>query len=135
MQQAIPAFRTCYKLGAPMAKTPAQLDREIAENLSAPRLTLGRQRLLFIRFAPANTFSGVRVVPVPVDFRQADVAAVWTLPHETDPNNPPVLPYFPTHQHNAFAEDVGHDWRVVDGKFRYGSRTMDRDGWVLVEMK
>jgi hypothetical protein len=117
-----------------MPKTPAQLDREIAENLGRPRLALSCQRLLFIKFAPANTFRGVRAVPVPVDFREQDVARVWTLYNETDERHPPTLPFSPNH-HNAFVENRNHDWSIVAGKFRYGSRAMDHDVWLLVEMK
>ncbi len=124
------------------AKTPAQLQREIDETLNKrarrpkepQQLSLGNQRLLFVTFEPANTFSGVRAVPIPVDFRDSDVARVWTL-YENDKNKPPKLPFYPRHNHNAFIEDHVHDWNILNGKFRYGSRVMDRNVWVLVEMK
>jgi hypothetical protein len=120
----------------------AQLQREIDEALNKKtrrpkarqQLSLGNQRLLFVPFEPADTFAGVRAVPVPVDFRESDVARVWTL-YENDKNKPPTLPFSPMHNHNAFIEDRIHDWNIVNGKFRYGSRVMDRDVWILVEMK
>ena len=120
-------------------KSAAQLQREIDEALSkrpkAPsQLSLGNQRLLFVTFEPADTFAGVRAVPIPVDFRESDVARGWTL-YENDKNKPPKLPFYPKHHHNAFIEDPVHDWNIVHGKFRYGSRVMDPDVWVLVEMK
>lgn len=126
-----------------LTKSPAQLQHEIDAALSkrAPRgeargqLSLGNQQLLFITFEPANTFSGVRAVPIPVDFRESDVGHVWTLYNETDKSKPPRLPFSPAHNHNAFIEDRLHDWNIVNGKFRYGSRVMDQDVWILVEMK
>jgi hypothetical protein len=96
---------------------------------------MGKQHLIFVSFEPADTFAGVRAVPVPVKFRESDVARVWTLYNETDKSKPPTLPYVPVHHHNAFMEDRIHDWNIVADKFRYGSRVMDRDVWVLVEMK
>jgi len=124
-------------------KPPAQLQREIDEVFSkrarrgkaCEQLSLGNQRLLFITFEPADTFAGVRAVPIPVDFRESDVAHVWTLYNETDKSKPPALPFSPVHNHNAFIEDRLHDWNIINGKFRYGSRVMDQDVWVLVEMK
>lgn len=123
-----------------MPKTRRQLDQEINEIIKSPRqkrkrLALGRQRLLFIKFQPAATFSGTRAVPIPVDFDESEVARVWTLLGETDQANPPALPFVPMHGRNAFLEDWMHDWNIITGKFHYGSRIADHDVWVLVEMK
>ncbi len=95
-----------------------------------------KQVLLFIEFVAANTFAGVRAVPQEVDFKDKDVARVWTMFRESDKDRPPTLPIHPRHRDNAFLEDYVHDWNIDNkGRFRYASRVSDRAVWVLVELK
>lgn len=58
---------------------------------------------------------------------------VWTLFREMDPNRPPALPITPVHGVNASFEDVGHDWKVAGGTFRYSSQSTDGNRWLLLE--
>lgn len=58
---------------------------------------------------------------------------VWTLLREQDEANPPPLPYSPVHGVNASVEDIGHDWKVQNGTFRYSSQSTDGGRWVLLE--
>jgi hypothetical protein len=72
-----------------LTKTPAReintaLSKRARRGKGHEQLSLGNQQLLFITFEPTNTFAGVRAVPIPVDFRESDVAHVWTLYNETD---------------------------------------------------
>lgn len=93
------------------------------------------QHLLFVRFEEADTFAGTRAIPQKVDFKEEDVQAVWTLFSYTDEQKPPALPFVPQHRITAFLEDKIHDWTITKGMFRFYSRVMDRDCWVLIQMK
>lgn len=94
------------------------------------------QRLLFIRFEQADTIAGTRAIPLKVDFEEKDVQAVWTLFSYTDEQQPPALPFVPQHRINAFHEDKIHDWTITPkGMFRFYSRVVDQDCWVLVQVK
>lgn len=95
-----------------------------------------KQHLLFIEFGPAEGRPLAPAKPVPVAFKERDVAQVWTLFRHTDPDEPPLLPFQPVHRVNAFAEDLIHDWNIDHlGRFRYASRVTDQPVWVLVVMK
>lgn len=94
------------------------------------------QHLLFVRFEEADTFAGTRAIPQKVDFKEKDVQAVWTLFSYTDEKKPPSLPFVPQHRITAFLEDKLHDWAITPkGMFRFFSRVVDRDCWVLIQLK
>jgi len=121
-----------------MPKTKASLDRDIAAVLAVGKPSKRpvqdqRQRLLWIPFQRKGDIS--LASPLPVDFSQKEVAAVWTLPSYRDPNNPPHLPLSPVHGWGAFLEDVGHDWSIRGGNFIYRSRLTDQPVWVLVQLR
>jgi hypothetical protein len=93
------------------------------------------QRLLRVKFGPpGKTVGGHRkAIPQEVDFERKNVERVWTL--MSDPRVEPALPIRPVHNSGAFLEDYMHDWNIWNGKFHYYSRVMDRDTWVLIELK
>jgi hypothetical protein len=93
-----------------------------------------KQKLLFIKFGPANGRPLAPAIPVPLPEGEPD--RVWTLFRETDENKPPALPIVPAHRVNAFMEDYMHDWNVDHkGNFRYASRVTDQPVWVLLEYR
>lgn len=94
-----------------------------------------KQRLLWIPPAEDRGGSVKQAPPVHVDFAEHDVKRVWTLYLHRDPASPPSLPFLPVHHHNAFAEDVIHDWNIWHGKFKYASRAIDGGVWLLLEMR
>lgn len=61
----------------------------------------------------------------------------WTLYMNTDPDNPPELPFNPKHLKNALLESAIHDWYIYENQFCYiGTFTNDDndDGrWMLLE--
>lgn len=58
---------------------------------------------------------------------------VWSLFRHTDPDDPPLLPFRPTHGTNAGLEDIVHDWSWRDGMLRYASRVTGGRVWLLLE--
>lgn len=91
------------------------------------------QHFVFVHFEADG--EQARALPVHVPFHARDVAAVWTLPHHTNPNAPPPQPFTPTHGRNAFLEDYIHDWTMQGRRFLYRSRVADRGVWVLIETR
>lgn len=60
---------------------------------------------------------------------------VWTLYRHRAEGEAPALPFKPIHRHNAFLEDVTHDWTHRNGELRYYSRVSDGGHWILLEYK
>ena len=80
---------------------------------------------------------GAKTITVP-----AGVCQVYTLINEaegtffTDEGSPPTMDpntIVPKHRVNALFEDRTHDWNQSGDKFRYASRFVGGDVWVLVE--
>ena len=68
--------------------------------------------------------------PIPLEKRPDKV---WTLYLEADKEKPPGLPFRPVHHHNAWLEDVIHDWNWRGGVLNYATRILTHSCWVLVE--
>jgi len=93
----------------------------------------GEQRLVWMKWTERPELAGGGV------FETADLEVepvrLWTLFLERNQAVPPLLPFTPAHQVNAFIEDKLHDWMWRHGKLRYYTRVMDCSCWVLVELK
>lgn len=92
------------------------------------------QKLLWIPAGIEDPAYSVPQVPL-VDYPWREKPdRLWTLYGETDPDNPPVLPFRPSHQRNAFLEDEVHDWNMREGgaKLYYASRAAYGGCWVLL---
>ena len=65
---------------------------------------------------------------------------VWTWLLSSDPAKPPEPGVVPRHHHNAFLEDIMHDWHWMAGKFFFHPHTIpgrfeeweDPGVWILV---
>jgi len=93
------------------------------------------QIVLFIDFMPMeDDMVARRAIPTPIPVQEHQIRRVWTLPRWRDRSSPPELPFHPSHNINAFAEDYIHDWNIHKGMFRYASRATDAPAWVLIEL-
>jgi hypothetical protein len=91
-----------------------------------------RQELLWLGGWTRRSGIGHKLAD-PVPFEGQQPTRVWTLYRHTDPDHKPPLPYSPTHNVNAFMEDVIHNWSVSQGMFRYRSRVCEDPVWLLLE--
>ena len=96
------------------------------------------QQLLWIPLAVEYDDGRKIVAPIDVNFTEKErPRLLWMLYKHEDINNPPELPYFPKHLHNAFLEDYVHDWNIYgdNKKLKYYSRVSNGGHWVLLEFE
>ena len=92
-----------------------------------------RQKLVWLgEWAPARSGLGGINQAAPVRV-QREPTRIWTLFTHTVEHPPPRLPFVPVMRHNAWLEDIVHDWNWQRGVLRYYSRVANGPVWLLLE--